>query len=270
MYVPRSGGRTNFPSPLRQHFDMGGVNTRRKINLYHKKMTTKKRGPSYSPLELASLLETIKSLLPIGQEDWETVCSQHLLSWPDSGRDYLSIRRKFNQLANKNMPTGNPSCPPEVRDAKAILDLIKQKADIEIFDGEDVEVEEGVGEVATDSAATINDTGGTQSNEPGTTTTVEVSPNLKRVSNPRKRKNEEEMTINDLIKYQIMEREADRKEARERERVRAEEEREYRRRNEAQDRMFQNMFMAVFMQMKGNNGDGETFHFPNSHDQEEV
>ena len=78
------------------------------------------------------------------------------------------------------------------------------------------------------------------------------------------------MTINDLIKYQIMEREADRKEARERERLRAEEEREYRRRTEAQDRMFQNMFMAVFMQMKGNNGDGETLHFPNVHDEEEV
>ena len=104
--------------------------------------TAKKRGPSYSHDEVTTLLGVIRQHLPIGLEEWEAVLREHIETWPESGRDTTSIRRKFNQLANKKVPTGDPRCPPQVKEAKRILYLIKQKADVEDFDSEDEEEEE--------------------------------------------------------------------------------------------------------------------------------
>ena len=42
-----------------------------------------------------------------------------------------------------------------------------------------------------------------------------ISPNLQRLSRPRKRKNEEDLSIHDFFKMQMIEREQDRNEARE-------------------------------------------------------
>ena len=94
---------------------------------------SKRRGPSYTQAEVLHLLTIVREHLPIGQDEWEGVCQEHILAWPNCGRDYLSIRRKFNQLANKHMPTDEPVCPPEIREAKEISALITEKADIEIF-----------------------------------------------------------------------------------------------------------------------------------------
>ena len=98
---------------------------------------SKRRGPSYTQAEVLHLLTIVREHLPIGQDEWEGVCQEHILAWPNCGRDYLSIRRKFNQLANKHMPTGETVCPPEVREAKEISALITEKADIEIFEDDE-------------------------------------------------------------------------------------------------------------------------------------
>ena len=197
---------------------------RQKINLSHKNMASKKRGPSYSPQEQQCLLDIVRNHLPIGQDDWEGVCADHLVSWPESGRDYLSVRRKFNQLANKNMPTGNPSCPPEVREAKDILELIKEKADIDNFsEEEDEPLGSGTQQSSVSLPATVttdvngeeNDSSVSISSTPKRTNVV--SPKLQRVSHSRKRKNEDEFSMQDLFKLQKMERQQDRQEAREHE-----------------------------------------------------
>ena len=88
---------------------------------------------NYSKAELQSLLSTLESVLPIGQDEWEEVAQQHATSFP--GRDIDSIRRKFATLHRKQIPTGDPSMPPEVRRAKRVKYLIGDKANL--GDGEE-------------------------------------------------------------------------------------------------------------------------------------
>ena len=228
---------------------MGGVNMRHKIKWCHKKMATKKRGPSYSHQELTCLLKIVREVLLIGQDDWENVTTDHTTIWPDSCRDYLGIRRKFNQLANKNIPTGDPTCPPEVREAKEILSLIKEKTEIDNFDDDDDKgPEDDIPPPIVRNNTVILDNDATSVGS-----ARNISPNLQRLSRPRKRKNDEDLSIQDIFKMQMIEREEDRKDARERERIRLEEEREYRRRSDARDGMFQNMCMAAMMNMTNRN-----------------
>ena len=82
-------------------------------------------------------MDIVRRIRPIGQDKWEAVTTEHIQTWPDCGRDYLSICRKFNQLANRPNPTGDPHCSEEVREAKEILQLIKDRADIENFSDEE-------------------------------------------------------------------------------------------------------------------------------------
>ncbi len=156
-------------------------------------MSNKKRGPSYSHQEVESLLGLVAEELPIGQEDWESVCSQHILIWDNLGRDYLSLRRKFNQLAGKKVPTGDPNCPPQVREAKRILAMIKEKAEIEVFSGSEEPEDDRAPEIDdTAPAATVatrenaNDNNSSVSQTSVSTTPPTVSPKLKRVSHPKK------------------------------------------------------------------------------------
>ena len=54
-------------------------------NSQHVITKSKGRGLSYSPQETNDLLQITREHLPIGQEEWEAVCTQHLIRWPDSG-----------------------------------------------------------------------------------------------------------------------------------------------------------------------------------------
>jgi hypothetical protein len=219
--------------------------------LDHKKMSSKRRGKTYTPQEQQCLLNIVRRIRAIVQDEWEAVTTEHLQTWPDCGRDYLSIRRKFNQLANRPNPTGDPHCPEEVREAKEILQLIKDRADIENFSDEEEKVVAGVPSegdnrlspptVATNATANAAESG--SSVNVGATGTVAsvVSPRLQRVSHSRKRKNVDEFSLQDFFKMQMMERQE-----------RREEEREKRRRREAQDNFFQNMMLAAMMNMNPN------------------
>ena len=50
-------------------------------------------------------------------------------------RDVRSIRRKFTSLHRRNIPTGDPDCPEEVKLAKRVFYLLGQKA--AVGDGEE-------------------------------------------------------------------------------------------------------------------------------------
>ena len=94
---------------------------------------------NYMLPETMNLLEVLEDVLPIGSEEWEEALARHSLNYP--GRDKPSIARKFATLHRKQIPTGDPNCPPEVRAAKRIKYLIGPKAAIgsgeENFDPED-------------------------------------------------------------------------------------------------------------------------------------
>jgi hypothetical protein len=75
----------------------------------------KKRGTGFTKTETLSFLNTIQSILAIGPDDWCRVEAEHLEKWPDTSRDVAGLRRKFQALYRKKAPTGDPTCPPEVK-----------------------------------------------------------------------------------------------------------------------------------------------------------
>ena len=87
------------------------------------------RGQQFRINEILSLLKAISTHLPIGSHEWEVVASQHNENFPDKEQTGPSLRRKFSQLHKVKKPTGDPTCPAEVRYAKQIFRRIEQRAD---------------------------------------------------------------------------------------------------------------------------------------------
>ena len=195
------------------------------------------------------MLALVRQHLPIGQEDWKVVSQQHSLEWPHTDRCYNSVRKKFYSYASARMPTGDPNCPPNVVEAKRIVEAIKSKADIETFDSTEEEVDEVTGSPESESQVSSGTTP-TDANISSPTPTQNVPvvvPRLQRISTPRKRTSPEDMSVQEFFKYSLIQREQDRKDREERERMRELELREERLKRDADERMFRNMFMAVLM-----------------------
>jgi len=88
-----------------------------------------RRGFKFTVVEIEHLLETIEDIIPIGNPDWERIWQEHSARYPTKGRTSESLKRKFQQLARTKIPTGDPNCPPYVRDAKRIYYKIVQATD---------------------------------------------------------------------------------------------------------------------------------------------
>ena len=78
---------------------------------------------SYSNSQVESLLDLMEQYLPVGTQEWEYIANEYSSAHPRPLRDVASLRRKFNTLAKKKTPTGNPSCQPFVCWAKKSLML---------------------------------------------------------------------------------------------------------------------------------------------------
>ncbi len=62
------------------------------------------KGITYSQEEVDNFLDEL-----------ERVAEIHLSRYPDQQRSVDSLKRKFKELHNKKIPTGDPLCPPAVR-----------------------------------------------------------------------------------------------------------------------------------------------------------
>ena len=98
----------------------------------------KSRGGRYSKKELLHLFDAMQKIKPIGPYEWEEVADAHSQQYP--GRDVESLRRKYVTTHRRKVPTGDPTCPAEVRLAKRVKVLIGEKADLDeaenVFDME--------------------------------------------------------------------------------------------------------------------------------------
>eukprot|EP00521_Asterionellopsis_glacialis_P006012 CAMPEP_0195282058 /NCGR_PEP_ID=MMETSP0707-20130614/1107_1 /TAXON_ID=33640 /ORGANISM="Asterionellopsis glacialis, Strain CCMP134" /LENGTH=286 /DNA_ID=CAMNT_0040341009 /DNA_START=79 /DNA_END=939 /DNA_ORIENTATION=- len=93
-----------------------------------------RRGHGYTANEVSGLLDILERTVPIGNDEWEYVAREHQLNFPDKARDATSLKWKFMQLYRKRTPTGDPTCPPEVRRAKRVLVEIREKAECDAFE----------------------------------------------------------------------------------------------------------------------------------------
>ena len=89
---------------------------------------------NYTDAEVRNLFGVLREVLPIGPDEWQEALDKHSENYP--GRELDSICRKYATSHRKPVPTGDPTCPWHVREAKAIKYLIGQKA--ELGDGEEI------------------------------------------------------------------------------------------------------------------------------------
>ena len=83
----------------------------------------------YSRQEVLSLIASVEEIVPISAPEWEQVEQQHASRYPEANRSVEQLRKKFHDLARRNIPTGDPNIPVEVREAKRVRALIYQKSD---------------------------------------------------------------------------------------------------------------------------------------------
>jgi hypothetical protein len=264
-----------------------------------------KRGAGYTTHEINALLDLLAEHLPLSAIEWKRVVEEHKVNFPAEDRSLESIKRKFQDLYRVKAPSGAPDIPPEVYRAKEIQKARDERTHASDCEGADeLEIEEPVTtyvetppsndgnnnnnnsgeEVASLSTRNTeaNDAASATSNILGTRARPLVVPGH---AATRKRKHDENESIQDLFKLFMMQRQQDdmrraqerdeyqrqrdedmrrREEERLEERRRRDEERqedkrrweeerridrEYRRANEA---MLNHMLAAVFARNSGN------------------
>ena len=77
-----------------------------------------RRGKGFMKAETTTLLKAVERILPIDAEGWTEV--HDIFNSKHSSRGVEGLKRKFNKLANKRVPTGNPNIPEDVKLAKSI------------------------------------------------------------------------------------------------------------------------------------------------------
>jgi hypothetical protein len=87
----------------------------------------------FRDFELDALMDIIKEVLPIGKFEWDKVATRFNAMFPTRPRLMRNLRNRFNNYAGKKPPTGDPDCPPLVRKAKQVNQLIKSKAGMKIL-----------------------------------------------------------------------------------------------------------------------------------------
>ena len=75
-------------------------------------------GKGLTKAETTTLLKAIEQILPIDVEAWNEV--HDVFNSKHSLHGVEGLKRKFNKLTNKPVPTGNPNMPEDVRLAKSI------------------------------------------------------------------------------------------------------------------------------------------------------
>ena len=102
-------------------------------------------GKGLTKAETTTILKAIEQILPIDAEAWNEVHdvfnSKHSLCGVEG------LKHKFNKLANKPVPTGNPNMPEDVRLAKSIRSKLFHRSGVtnlseEEEEEEDIEEEE--------------------------------------------------------------------------------------------------------------------------------
>ena len=104
-----------------------------------------RRGKGFTKAETTTLLKAIERILPIDVEGWTEV--HDIFNSNHSPRGVEGLKRKFNKLANKPVPTGNPNIPEDVKLAKSIKGKLFCRSgatlsDKEVEEEEDEEEEE--------------------------------------------------------------------------------------------------------------------------------
>ena len=106
--------------------------------------------------ETTTLLKTIEQILPIDAEAWNEV--HDVFNSKHTRHGVKGLKHKFNKLANKPVPTGNPNMPEDIKLAKSIKSKLFHHSGATNLSEEEEEDEEEEEEVDDDNITeTINE-----------------------------------------------------------------------------------------------------------------
>ena len=77
-----------------------------------------RRGKGFMKAKTTTLLKEVERIQSIDAEGWTEI--HGIFNSKHSSRGVQGLKRKFNKLANKPVPTGNPNIPEDVKLAKSI------------------------------------------------------------------------------------------------------------------------------------------------------
>ena len=118
--------------------------------------TSTRRGKSFMKAETMTLLKAIEQVLPIDMEGWNEV--HDIFNSKHTSRGVEGLKRKFNKLTNKPVPTGNPNMPEDVKLAKSIKGkLFHHSGATNLSEEEDEEEEEEEEEVNENIAEAVDE-----------------------------------------------------------------------------------------------------------------
>ena len=80
--------------------------------------TSTRCGKGFTKAETMTLLKTIEQIVSMDVEGWNEV--HEIFNSKHTPQGVEGLKRKFNKLTNKPVPTGNPSIPEDVKLAKSI------------------------------------------------------------------------------------------------------------------------------------------------------
>ena len=115
-----------------------------------------RRGKGFTKAETTTLLKAVEWIVPIDAEGWAK--GHEIFNSKHSSRGVEGLKRKFNKLANKPVPTGNPNIPEDVKLAKSIKGKLFRRSgatnlsDEEEEEEEDEEEEELDDDIVTETA----------------------------------------------------------------------------------------------------------------------
>jgi len=114
------------------------------------------KGLNYSQEEVENFLDIVEEILPMSPSAWERIAELHSSRYPDLKRSVDSLKRKFKELHSKKVPTGDPVCPPVVRQAKQLRHMIIEKMDASDLNEPSSEEDEYLGEDISDNEGSRN------------------------------------------------------------------------------------------------------------------
>ena len=113
-------------------------------------------GKGFTKAKTTTLLKAVEQIVPINAEGWAEV--HEIFNSKHSSHGVEGLKRKFNKLANKPVPTGNPNIPEDVKLAKSIKGKLFRRSgatnlsDEEEEEEEDEEEEELDDDIVTETA----------------------------------------------------------------------------------------------------------------------
>jgi len=92
-------------------------------------LSPRRHGYQFIVEELNNFLVIVESVLPVLAQNWKAVADIHLENYRQEARTVESLRCKFQKIACRTGPTGDPNCPPCVIKAKRVNRKLVQMID---------------------------------------------------------------------------------------------------------------------------------------------